>query len=113
MKAPVLLIGLIVPLLAGCMQAAGRGAAPPAVVAEEATKAAARSVVAPLVAAQVPETEADALTNCILDNVTPSELTSIAAAASAPSVDPATANLISGVLARPETISCATVALTK
>lgn len=70
----------------------------------------ARAVVAPIVAAQVPGPIGEALTTCIVTHATTEELIEIAAA-SIGSPSPDIVLLVSDVLARPETVECATQSL--
>lgn len=73
--------------------------------------AAARSVVAPIVEEQVPGPIGAALTDCILENASQGELVLISAAnAGAPSAE--IVLLVSDILARDETVACATSSLT-
>ena len=97
--ATVALIGL-----AGCVTLG------PAVeeMSNEAARAAAKAVVTPIVAAQVPGPAGVALSDCIIENATASELLQLARATGA---DAATVNLTSSILARPETVACATSAI--
>lgn len=75
------------------------------------SKAAARAVVAPVVANQVPGAVGTALTECILDNATEAELVRMSAAnAGAPSAE--ITLLVSDILARDETVACASNSLT-
>ena len=102
-KAPALVTAALL-TLAGC-----------AAVQEDATgptsKAAARAVVAPIVAEQVPGAVGTALTECILDNASEAELVRISAAnAGAPAAD--LTLLVSDILARDETVACASNSLT-
>ncbi len=75
------------------------------------SKAAARSVVGPIVTEQVPGPIGTALTECILDNASTQELILISAAnAGAPGAE--IVLLVSDILAREETVACATASLT-
>ncbi len=75
------------------------------------SKAAARSVVAPIVEEEVPGEIGAALTECILDNASTEELIQISAAnAGAPGAE--IVLLVSDILAREETVACATASLT-
>ena len=75
------------------------------------SKAAARAVVGPIVADQVPGPIGAALTECILDNASTEELILISAAnAGAPRAE--IVLLVSEILARNDTVACATSSLT-
>ncbi len=76
-----------------------------------ATQTAARAVVAPIVAQQVPGLGGQRMTECILQNATTAELVVLASYAGK-TVDTTGVTLVSSILARPETISCSTAALT-
>ncbi len=75
-----------------------------------ASAAAARAVVAPIVAQQVPGPTGADLTECIVENASEAELARISAAnAGAPDDD--TVMLVSDILARTETVACVTARL--
>ena len=76
--------------------------------AEDAGRAAAKAVVGPIVADTVPGAAGQVLTNCIIDNATTDELLILAAQGATPS----NVTLVSDILARPETVACATSGLT-
>lgn len=68
---------------------------------------AAKIVVAPIVAQTVPGAAGTALTNCIIDNASGAELLTLAQQGATP----ANITLVSDILGRPETVICATTAL--
>ena len=69
---------------------------------------AARAVVGPIVADTVPGAPGQVLTNCIIDNASGEELFALGVQGATPE----NITLVSDILARPETVSCATSALT-
>ena len=69
---------------------------------------AAKAVVSPIVAETVPGPAGVILTNCIIDNATGDELLVLAAQGASPD----NITLTSNILARPETVACATSGLT-
>ncbi|MCF2869600.1 succinate dehydrogenase [Octadecabacter sp. G9-8] len=69
---------------------------------------AAKAVVAPIVADTVPGPAGVVLTNCIIDNASGEELFTLGVQGATPE----NITLVSNILARPETVSCATSALT-
>jgi len=69
---------------------------------------AAKSVVTPIVADTVPGPAGAILTDCILDNASGEELGTLAAQGATP----ASITLVSDILARPDTVACATAGLT-
>lgn len=75
-----------------------------------ATQTAARTVVAPIVATQVPGLAGTRMTDCIIANASAAELVVLASYTGKP-VDETATSLVSTILARPATISCATAAL--
>ncbi|SLN26393.1 hypothetical protein [Pseudooctadecabacter jejudonensis] len=78
------------------------------IAAVDTGRDAARAVVAPIVADTVPGPAGQVLTNCIIDNATGDELLVLAAqGASADNI-----TLVSNILARPATVTCATSGLT-
>lgn len=80
-------------------------------VAGPISAAAARSVVGPIVQEQVPGPIGVALTDCIIENASQSELVLISAAnAGAPSAE--IVLLVSDILARDTTVACATSSIT-
>ncbi len=102
--ARLTLMGLTLAALSACV------AATPAVqeMSNDAARAAARAVVTPIVSAQVPGPTGVALANCIIDNASATELFTLARATGA---DADTIRLTSDILARPETVTCATASL--
>lgn len=77
-------------------------------VALDTGREAAKAAVAPIVADTVPGPAGTVLTNCIIDNATGSELVLLAAQGTSPE----NITLVGDILARPDTIACATTALT-
>ncbi|WP_375280730.1 hypothetical protein [Pseudooctadecabacter sp.] len=69
---------------------------------------AARAVVGPIVADTVPGAAGQVLTNCIIDNASGQELLTLAAGGASPD----NITLVSNILARTETVACATSGLT-
>jgi len=69
---------------------------------------AAKVVVTPIVAETVPGPAGVILTNCIIDNASGDELLVLAAQGASPD----NITLVSNILARPDTIACATSGLT-
>lgn len=69
---------------------------------------AAKAVVGPIVADTVPGPAGTVLTNCIIDNASGEELLRLAAGGASPE----NITLVSEILARGETVACATSALT-
>lgn len=69
---------------------------------------AAKAVVAPVVAQTVPGPAGEVLTNCIIDNASGPELLALAGQGATPE----NITLVSNILARPETVACATSGLT-
>ena len=69
---------------------------------------AARAIVGPIVADTVPGPAAPVLTNCIIDNASGQELLIIAQGGATPQ----NITLVGDILARPETVACATAGLT-
>lgn len=69
---------------------------------------AAKAVVAPIIAETVPGPAGAVLTDCIIDNASGSELLALAGQGASPE----SITLVSDILARPETVTCATSALT-
>ena len=78
------------------------------VVAVDTGREAAKAVVAPIVADTVPGPAGVVLTNCIIDNASGEELFTLGVQGATPE----NITLVSNILARPETVSCATTALT-
>ncbi len=78
------------------------------VAAVDTGREAAKAVVAPIVAETVPGPAGVVLTNCIIDNATGEELLVLAAQGATPD----NITLTSNILARPETVACATAGLT-
>ena len=77
-------------------------------VAVDTGREAAKAVVAPIVAETVPGPAGVVLTNCIIDNASGDELLVLAANGATPD----NITLVSNILARPDTIACATSGLT-
>lgn len=77
-------------------------------VALDTGREAAKAVVAPIVADTVPGPAATVLTDCIIDNASGEELFGLATQGATPE----NITLVSSILARTETISCATSGLT-
>ena len=80
----------------------------PEIIALDTSRAAAKAVVGPIVAKTIPGPVAIVLTDCIIDNASSVELNTLG-------VQGATLeniNLVSNILARPETVNCAQSALT-
>lgn len=77
-------------------------------VALDTGRDAAKSVVSPIVADTVPGPAGAVLTDCIIDNASGEELLQLATLGSSPE----NITLVSNILARAETISCATSGLT-
>lgn len=69
---------------------------------------AAKAVVAPIVAETVPGPAGEVLVNCIIDNASGSELLALAGQGATPE----NVTLVSNILARPQTVTCATSGLT-
>lgn len=78
------------------------------IAAVDTGRDAAKAVVGPIVAETVPGAAGVVLTDCIVDNATGEELLAIAAAGATPE----NIALVSDILARPETVACATSGLT-
>jgi hypothetical protein len=109
-KTMMVMAGVALFGLGACVSVApptGPSAAAPVVeqMTTEAARAAAKTVVTPIVAAQVPGPTGVALANCIIENASSEELFTLARATGA---DAATVNLTSAILSRPETVACAT-----
>jgi len=85
-------------LLAGC----GEGSLPD-IVARQAAKA----VVRPIIVEKLPGVPPDLVTECIIDNATAAELTSLASDA-ATGVSPQTTETVVAIAGRPEAIECVT-----
>ena len=77
-------------------------------VAVDTGREAAKAVVGPIVADTVPGPAGVALTNCVIDNATGEELFALGVQG----VTPENITLVSNILSRPETVNCATSALT-
>lgn len=77
-------------------------------MAVDTGREAAKAVVGPIVADTVPGPAGVVLTNCIIDNATGQELVVLAAQGATPD----NITLVSNILARPETVACATAGLT-
>lgn len=73
-------------------------------------RAAARTVVQPIVAERVPGMAAQVVTDCIIDSASANELFTLASAA-ATGVTETTAMLVSDILMRPATVQCAATGL--
>lgn len=69
---------------------------------------AAKAVVGPIVADTIPGPAGTVLTNCIIDNASGNELFALGVQGATPE----NITLVSNILARPETVTCATSALT-
>jgi hypothetical protein len=69
-------------------------------------RAAARSVVQPIVAERVPGIAAQRVTDCIIDSASANEIFTLASAA-ATGADETTATLVTDILVRPATVRCA------
>ncbi len=80
-------------------------------MSDEAMRAAARAVVTPIVAQQAPGPIGVAMSDCIINNANGAELLALARAATN-GVTADTVTLTSRILARPETVTCATAAIT-
>ncbi len=80
-------------------------------MSDEAARAAARSVVTPIVTQQAPGPLGVAMSDCIINNASAAELLALARAATG-GVSADTVTLTSQILARPETVACATAAIT-
>lgn len=78
------------------------------VAAVDTGRSAAKAVVGPIVADTVPGPAGVALTDCIIDNASGEELLRLAAGGASPE----NITLVSQILGRAETISCATSSLT-
>lgn len=76
--------------------------------AVETGRDAAKAVVRPIVADTVPGPAGVVLTDCIIDHASGEELLQIAAQGATPQI----ITLVSQILARPETVACATAGLT-
>mgnify|MGYP000486462745 CR=1 FL=1 len=89
--------------LSGCI-------APAAVetAAVDTGREAAKAVVGPIVAETIPGAAGVVLTDCIIDNATGAELVTLAATGASPE----NVTLVSDILSRPDTVTCATSALT-
>lgn len=77
----------------------------PQQVAEDATRAAAKSVILPVVSARLPETQAEQVTGCVLDNATGSELQTLALDIGT-RAGTRTVGVVADVLRRPATVQC-------
>lgn len=73
----------------------------------DTTREDARMVITPAVEEAAPGPASSVMTNCIIQTASSSELQTIAADAGG-ATSASTLNLISDILARPETVSCAT-----
>ncbi len=80
------------------------------VLSDEAARAAARAVVTPIVAQQVPGPLGVAMADCIINNASAAELLTLARSATT-GVNADTVTLTSQILARPATVTCATSAI--
>lgn len=78
------------------------------IVAVDTGREAAKVVVGPIVAETIPGPAAIVLTNCIIDNASGAELIALGVQGATPE----NISLVSNILARPETVTCATSALT-
>ena len=76
-------------------------------VGTEVSRAAAKSVVNPIVAERFPGVPLEPATDCIIDNATGEEIVTLAAAA-ATRDDAAASRLVLDIAQRPETIRCIT-----
>ena len=90
------LVGFGLTLLAACS---------PQQVAEDVTRAAAKSVILPVVAQRLPETQAEQVTACVLDNATGAEL-QILARDIGTRAGTRTVGIVADVLRRPQTVQC-------
>lgn len=77
----------------------------PQQIAEETTRAAAKSVILPVVSERLPEGQAEQVTGCVLDNATGSELQTLALDIGT-RAGTRTVGVIADVLRRPATVSC-------
>ncbi len=77
-------------------------------VALDTGRDAAKAVVGPIVADTIPGPAGTVLTNCIIDNASGEELFTLGVQGATPE----NITLVSNILARPETVTCATSALT-
>jgi hypothetical protein len=80
----------------------------PKIIALDTSRVAAKAVVGPIVAETIPGPAAIVLTECIIDNASSVELNTL----SAQGATLENINLVSNILARPETVTCAQSALT-
>ena len=78
------------------------------VVALDTGRDAAKAVVGPIVADTIPGPAASVLTDCIIDNASGAEIIALGVQGATPE----NITLVSDILARPETVNCATNALT-
>ena len=78
------------------------------IAAVDTGRQAAKAVVGPIVAENVPGAAGVVLTDCIIDNATGQELLVLAG----PGATPENITLVSNILARPATVACATSGLT-
>lgn len=85
-------------LLAGC----GEGSLPD-IVAREAAK----GVVRPIIVEKLPGVPPDLVTECIIDNASAAELTTLASEA-ATGISPRSTEIVVDIAARPEAIDCIT-----
>ncbi|MFQ3183004.1 MAG: hypothetical protein ACI9RO_000368 [Alteromonas macleodii] len=80
----------------------------PKIIVLDTNRAAAKAVVGPIVAKTIPGPAAIVLTECIIENASSLELNTLSEqGASLQNI-----NLVSNILARPETVTCAQSALT-
>lgn len=77
-------------------------------IAVDTGREAAKAVVGPIVSDTVPGAAGTVLTDCIIDNASGEELLALAAQGATPE----NITLVSNILARPDTIACATTGLT-
>ncbi|MFN3823244.1 MAG: hypothetical protein ACK4GW_07685 [Pseudorhodobacter sp.] len=89
-------LGLALGLLAACS---------PQQVAEDVTRAAAKSVILPVVGQRLPETQAEQVTACVIDNATGAEL-QILARDIGTRAGTRTVGIVADVLRRPGTVQC-------
>jgi len=88
--------GLGLSLLAACS---------PQQMAEDVTRAAAKSVILPVVGQRLPETQAEQVTACVIDNATGAEL-QILARDIGTRAGTRTVGIVADVLRRPGTVQC-------
>lgn len=89
-------VGLCLTVLAACS---------PQQIAGDVTRAAAKSVILPIVGQRLPEMQAEQVTGCVLDNATGPELQTLARDIGT-RAGTRTVGIVADVMRRPQTVQC-------